>query len=142
MWLYNFISHKNTDIYVNRMDLSWDFTTTNGAKLDGSRLSTMAVCQMQMPQRHFLQQPMTSPTMIHQHSGRLMIYILSHFYICCLFLWVAAITANKYYFSIHPRDKQTTADRLANSAKSLMYNVDFHTCGPVVSIKYYITFLM
>jgi hypothetical protein len=70
------------------------------------------------------------------------IYFESLLYLLSFFMSSSNITANKYYFSIHPRDKQTTADRLANSAKSLMYNVDFHTCGPVVSIKYYITFLM
>ncbi|XP_059480899.1 sialate O-acetylesterase-like [Neocloeon triangulifer] len=33
--------------------------------------------------------------------------------------------------SIHPRDKQTVADRLANAAKKLLYNQNFSLYGPV-----------
>jgi hypothetical protein len=37
-----------------------------------------------------------------------------------------------YKLSIHPRDKQTAADRLANSAKKLLYGMDFSSFGPMV----------
>jgi len=46
------------------------------------------------------------------------------------------------FFSIHPRDKQTTADRLANSAKRLMYNMlEFSTNGPIVNLEITIDWL-
>jgi hypothetical protein len=39
-------------------------------------------------------------------------------------------------FSIHPRDKQTVADRLANAAKNLLYGENVKSNGPLVSVDF------
>jgi hypothetical protein len=43
---------------------------------------------------------------------------------------IPMFTINK--FRNHPRDKQTVADRLANSGKNLLYGSNFRSNGPVV----------
>jgi hypothetical protein len=45
-------------------------------------------------------------------------------------------TNYKLNYSIHPRDKQTVADRLANAAKNLLYGENFRANGPAVSFAF------